>query len=258
MNDWLQGVVQWLHGIGIHPTTDAAAAMGSAVGQAGAAVGGAVAPVVAKMDMPSLLALAAALGWASGFRLYAVVFLVGAMGYVGWIPLPEGLKLLTHPAVLAASGFMLLVEFFADKIPWVDSVWDTVNSVIRIPGGALLAAGVFGADSGTMGLVAGLLGGSLAATSFATKATTRAAINTSPEPFTNWLASFFEDGLAVAVVWLATQYPVTFGVVLAVMLIVSVLLLVVFYKFLRVVVRKMRAFFASGAVAPAQSEAARR
>ena len=258
MSDWLQSVAQWLHGIGIHPTTDAAVAVGSAVGQAGAAVGGAVAPVVAKMDMPSLLALAAALGWASGFRLYAVVFLVGAMGYVGWIPLPEGLKLLTHPAVLAASGFMLLVEFFADKIPWVDSVWDTVNSVIRIPAGALLAAGVFGADSGTMGLVAGLLGGSLAATSFATKATTRAAINTSPEPFTNWLASFFEDGLAVAVVWLATQYPVTFGVVLAVMLIVSVLLLVVFYKFLRVVVRKMRAFFASGAVAPAQSEAARR
>ena len=150
MSDWLQSVVQWLHGIGIHPTTDAAAAMGSAVGQAGAAVGGAVAPVVAKMDMPSLLALAAALGWASGFRLYAVVFLVGAMGYVGWIPLPEGLKLLTHPAGLAASGFMLLVEFFADKIPWVDSVWDTVNSVIRIPGGALLAAGVFGADSGRM------------------------------------------------------------------------------------------------------------
>ena len=258
MSDWLQSVVQWLHGIDIHTNTDAAAAMGSAVGQAGAAVGGAVAPVVAKMDMPSLLALAAALGWASGFRLYAVVFLVGAMGYVGWIPLPEGLQLLMHPAVLAASGFMLLVEFFADKIPWVDSVWDTVNSVIRIPGGALLAAGVFGADSGTMVLVAGLLRSSLAATSFATKATTRAAINTSPEPFTNWLASFFEDGLAVAVVWLATQYPVTFGVVLAVMLIVSVLLLVVFYKFLRVVVRKMRAFFASGAVAPAQSEAARR
>ena len=137
-------------------------------------------------------------------------------------------------------------------------MWDTVIRVIRIPAGALLAAGAFGADSGTMGLVAGLLGGSLAATSFATKATTRAAINTSPEPFTNWLASFFEDGLAVAVVWLATQYPVTFGVVLAVMLLVSVLLLVVFYKFLRVVVRKMRAFFASGAVAPAQSEAARR
>ncbi|MBP7451193.1 MAG: DUF4126 domain-containing protein [Ottowia sp.] len=249
MNDWLQTVVQWLHSIGIHPTTDAAAAVGDAVGQAGAAVGGAVAPVVAKMDMPSLLALAAALGWASGFRLYAVVFLVGAMGYVGWIPLPAGLQLLMHPSVLAASGFMLLVEFFADKIPWIDSLWDTVNSVIRIPAGALLAAGVFGADSGSMGLVAGLLGGSLAATSFATKATTRAAINTSPEPFSNWLASFFEDGLVVLMVWLATQYPVTFGVVMAVMLVVSVLLLVLLYKFLKVVVRKLRGFFGGGTAA---------
>ena len=258
MSEWLQAVVQWLHSIGIHPTTDTAVAMGNAVGEAGAAVGGAVAPVVAKMDMPALLALAAALGWASGFRLYAVVFLVGAMGYVGWIPLPEGLKLLMLPAVMAASGFMLLVEFFADKIPWVDSLWDTVNSVIRIPAGALLAAGVFGADSGTMGLVAGLLGGSLAATSFATKATARAAINTSPEPFSNWLASFFEDGLAVLVVWLATQYPVTFGVVLAVMLIVSVLLLVILYKFLKTVVRKMRAFFGGGAATPDPVEAVRR
>ena len=155
MQELIQNIVQWLHGMGIHPNADTAAAVGHAVGQAGATVGDAVAPVVAKMDMPSLMALAAALGWASGFRLYAVVFLVGAMGYAGWIPLPAGLHILEHPAVMAASGFMLLVEFFADKIPWIDSIWDTVNSVIRIPGGALLAAGVFGADSGTMGLVAG-------------------------------------------------------------------------------------------------------
>ena len=253
MSDWLQSVVQWLHGIGIHPTTDAAAAMGSAVGQAGAAVGGAVAPVVAKMDMPSLLALAAALGWASGFRLYAVVFVTGAMGAAGWIVLPPDLRLLMHPAVLTASGFMMAVEFFADKIPWVDSVWDTVHSVIRIPAGALLAAGVFGADSATMGLVAGILGGSLAATAFATKATTRAAINTSPEPVSNWLASFFEDGLAVVVMWLATQYPVTFGIVLAVMLVLSVLLLIVLWKFLKLVVRKLRDFFGSGAPAPSSA-----
>ena len=189
MEDLIQQLVQWLHTMGIHPSHETAAAVGDAVGQAGAAVGGAVAPVVAKMDMPALMALAAALGWASGFRLYAVVFLTGAMGYAGWIPLPEGLKLLMHPAVMTASGFMLLVEFFADKIPWIDSLWDTVHSVIRIPAGALLAAGVFGADSATMGLVAGILGGSLAATAFATKATTRAAINTSPEPVSNWLAS---------------------------------------------------------------------
>ncbi|QTD45927.1 DUF4126 domain-containing protein [Ottowia testudinis] len=246
MQDIIQHIVQWLHGMGIHPNADTAAAVGHAVGQAGATVGGAVAPVVAKMDMPSLMALAAALGWASGFRLYAVVFLTGAMGYAGWIPLPTGLHILEHPAVMAASGFMLLVEFFADKVPWLDSVWDTLNSVIRIPGGALLAAGVFGADSGTMGLVAGLLGGSLAATSFATKATTRAAINTSPEPFSNWLASLFEDGLAVGVMWLATQYPVTFGIALAVMLVVSVLLLFMLFKFLKMVIGKLRAFFGSG------------
>ena len=253
MEDLIQQLVQWLHTMGIHPSHETAAAVGDAVGQAGAAVGGAVAPVVAKMDMPALIALAAALGWASGFRLYAVVFLTGAMGYAGWIPLPEGLKLLMHPAVMTASGFMLLVEFFADKIPWIDSLWDTVHSVIRIPAGALLAAGVFGADSATMGLVAGILGGSLAATAFATKATTRAAITTSPEPVSNWLASFFEDGLAVVVMWLATQYPVTFGIVLAVMLVLSVLLLIVLWKFLKLVVRKLRDFFGSGAPAPSSA-----
>ena len=235
MEDLIQQLVQWLHTMGIHPSHETAAAVGDAVGQAGAAVGGAVAPVVAKMDMPALIALAA------------------AMGYAGWIPLPEGLKLLMHPAVMTASGFMLLVEFFADKIPWIDSLWDTVHSVIRIPAGALLAAGVFGADSATMGLVAGILGGSLAATAFATKATTRAVINTSPEPVSNWLASFFEDGLAVVVMWLATQYPVTFGIVLAVMLVLSVLLLIVLWKFLKLVVRKLRDFFGSGAPAPSSA-----
>lgn len=253
MQDFIPLLVQWLHRMGIHPSHETAAAVGDAVGQAGAAVGGAVAPVVARMDMPALIALAAALGWASGFRLYAVVFLTGAMGYAGWLPLPQGLHLLQHPAVLAASGFMLLVEFFADKIPWIDSLWDTVHSVIRIPAGALLAAGVFGADSATMGLVAGLLGGSLAATSFTTKATTRAAINTSPEPVSNWLASFFEDGLAVGVIWLATQYPVTFGVVLAVMFVLSVLLLIVLWKFLKLVLRKLKDFFGGGTPEPSSA-----
>ena len=222
-------IVQGLHGIGIHLDDRAAGSIAAAGNQVSGA-----------MDLSSLLALAAALGWASGFRLYAVVFLVGAAGQAGWIALPPGLHVLAHPAVLTASGFMMLVEFFADKIPWVDSLWDTVHSVIRIPAGALLAAGVFGADSASMGLVAGLLGGSLAATSFATKATTRAAINTSPEPFSNWLASLFEDGLAVGVMWLATQHPLLFGVALAVMLGVSVLLLVLLFKFLKIVLGKLK------------------
>ena len=92
------------------------------------------------MDAPQLLALAAALGWASGLRLYAAGFLVGAAGYLGWMDLPQGLHLLQQPAVLAASGFMCFVEFFADKIPLVDSLWDVVHTVIRIPAGAALAA----------------------------------------------------------------------------------------------------------------------
>jgi len=233
---WLH-IVQWLHTVGLH--VDAGVAREVVAGAAQAAQ---------KLDMPALLALAAALGWASGFRLYAAVFLVGAMGAAGWIPLPPGLHVLQHPAVLVASGFMLLVEFFADKVPWLDSAWDAVHAFIRIPAGALLAAGALGADNATMGVVAGLMGGSLAATSLATKMTTRAAVNTSPEPFSNWLLSFFEDGLVVAVVWLATQHPLWFGVALVVMLLVSALLLVVLFKFLRAVWRRLAALLRGAAV----------
>ena len=195
------------------------------------------------MDMAQLLALAAALGWASGIRLYAVVFITGMAGWMGWLPLPAGLAALQHPAVLAGSGFMLFIEFFADKIPGLDTLWDLVHSVIRVPAGAALAAGVFGADSATMGLMAGLLGGSLAATSYATKATTRAAINTSPEPFSNIAMSLVEDGLVIGMMWLATNYPVTFGVVLTVILILSIWLLIVLIKFLKSLVRRVKAWF---------------
>jgi hypothetical protein len=191
------------------------------------------------MDMPALLALAAALGWASGLRLYAVVFITGLAGVMGWIPLPKGLLLLQHPAMLAGSGFMLFVEFFADKIPGVDSLWDVVHSVIRVPAGAALAAGVFGADSSTMGSVAALLGGSLAATSFATKATTRLAVNSSPEPFSNIAVSLLEDGLVVGSMWLATNYPVAFGIALAIMLVLMVILLVTLFKFLKSLARRI-------------------
>ena len=232
---WL-AIVQWLHTVGLH--VDAGAARSVAEGAARA---------TAQLDMPGLLALAAALGWASGFRLYAVVFLVGGMGAAGWLALPPGLHVLQHPAVLIVSGFMLLVEFFADKVPWLDSAWDVLHTVIRVPAGALLAAGVFGADNATMAVAAGLLGGSLSATALATKMTTRAAVNTSPEPFSNWGLSFFEDGLVVAVVWLATQYPVAFGVALVVMVAVSVLLMVVLFKFLRAVVRRLSSFFSGSA-----------
>src|SRR6476620_2512395 len=184
------------------------------------------------IDTPQLLALAAALGWASGIRLYAVVLLTGLAGYFGFIDLPQGLKVLQHPGVLAASGFMCFVEFFADKIPYVDTLWDTIHTVIRIPAGAALAAGAFGADNQAMGWIAALLGGSLAATSHAAKLTTRAAVNTSPEPFSNIGVSLVEDGMAVFMLWLAAAHPAIFAVALVASIVVDVLLMVVLFKFL--------------------------
>lgn len=195
------------------------------------------------LDTPQLLALAAALGWASGFRLYAAVFLTGMAGWLGWVPLPEGLQVLQHPGVLFASGFMLFAEFFADKIPYVDSMWDAVHTFIRIPAGAALAAGTLGASGEAWTWIAAILGGSLAATSHATKMTTRAAVNTSPEPFSNFLVSLAEDGLVVVLLWLAAEHPVAFGVVLVVSIVLAVVLLVVLVKFLRVVMRGLREFF---------------
>ena len=232
---WLS-LVQWLHGIGLHVDANTSRAVAEGAARA-----------TQQLDMPGLLALAAALGWASGFRLYAVVFIVGSLGALGWLALPAGLSMLMHPAVLGTSGLMLLVEFFADKVPWLDSAWDALHAFIRVPAGMALAAGVFSADSATMALVAALLGGSLSATALATKMTTRAAVNTSPEPFSNWGLSFFEDGLVVAVVWLATQHPLLFGLALLVMLALSALLLVVLVQFLRAVLRRLSRVFSSSA-----------
>jgi hypothetical protein len=189
--------------------------------------------IPANMDLAGLAALAAALGWASGLRLYLVVFITGMAGWLGWIHLPSGLSVLQHPAMLFGSGAMMFVEFFADKIPGLDSVWDAIHSVIRVPAGAALAAGVFGADSATMGTLAGLAGGTLAATSFAAKASTRAAVNTSPEPFSNIAVSFAEEGLVISMMWLATNYPLTFGITLALVVAFMIWLIVKFVRFLK-------------------------
>ena len=150
-------------------------------------------PGLASFDTWQLVALAAALGWASGMRLYAVLFIVGGLGYLGWVELPRRPATARAPWVLAASGFMFFVEFFADKIPGVDSVWDVVHTFIRIPAGAALAASVFGDSHAAATLAAAILGGSLAAGSHFAKAGSRAVINTSPEPFSNWAASFGEE-----------------------------------------------------------------
>ena len=200
-----------------------------------------------QLDTPQLIALAGALGWASGVRLYLVVLLTGLAGYMGWVNLPQGLHLLQNPVVLGASGFMVFIEFFADKIPGLDSLWDVVHSVIRIPAGAALAASVFSADSGAMGLAAALMGGTLAATSFAAKATSRAAINTSPEPFSNVGASLLEDGLVPLGLWLSIAHPFVFVVLLALVLALSVWLIRICWRFLRLLFSRVASIFSGRA-----------
>ena len=184
-------------------------------------------------DVWHLIAVAAALGWASGLRLYAVLFVVGGLGHLGWIPLPGTLSVLTHPLVLAASGFMFAVEFFADKIPGVDSVWDAVQTFVRIPAGAALAAGVFGDAPAAATFAAAILGGTLAAGSHLTKAGSRVAINTSPEPFSNWAASFGEDLAVGVVLWLAWSYPLVAAAVLVVAVLVMLWLLPRLFRLIR-------------------------
>ncbi len=194
------------------------------------------------LDLPQLAALAAALGWASGMRLYAAIFITGAVGYLGWVPLPSGLQLLQNPLVLGASFLMFLVEFVADKIPGVDTVWDTLHTFIRIPAGAALAAGALngalGADTTTWSLIAALMGGTLAATSHAAKTTTRAAVNTSPEPFSNIALSLLGDAAVPAMLWLAWEHPLVFWPVLAVAVVLALVLIVVLFKFLRALLRR--------------------
>jgi hypothetical protein len=200
----------------------------------------------AQIDIAQLVALAAALGWASGLRLYAVVFLTGMAGTLGWVALPAGLQVLQHPLMLGASGLMLLVEFFADKIPGLDSLWDMVHTFIRIPAGAALAAGVFGGDLATWSWVAALAGGTLAATAHTAKATTRAAINTSPEPFSNIGLSLAGDAAVPTMLWLSWHHPVALFAALAVAVVVAVALIVFLLRFLRGVLARMRSAIPNG------------
>ncbi len=162
------------------------------------------------LDMPALFALAAGLGWAAGLRLYALVFALGLLARLGVIGLPPGLHLLAHPLVIGAAGLMLIVEFFADKLPWLDSIWDALHTFIRIPAGAALAAALLGADGGATSFALGLLGAATAAGTHFAKAGTRALLNTSPEPVSNIAASFSEDALFVGGLWTLIQHPLWF------------------------------------------------
>jgi Domain of unknown function (DUF4126) len=200
-------------------------------------------PDLGHFDTWQLVALAAAVGWASGLRLYAVLFIVGAVGYLDWVQLPSGLNVLAHPYVLAASGFMCFIEFFADKIPGIDSAWDLVQTFIRIPAGAVLAASVFGDSSTAAMLAAAILGGTLAAGSHLAKSGSRAVINTSPEPFSNWTASFGEELAVGTVLWLAFAHPLVALVVLAVLVALMVWLIPKVWRMIRALFRRLLGWF---------------
>ncbi len=206
---------------------------------------------LAHFDTLHLVALAAAVGWASGLRLYAVLFILGGLQFVGWVALPSGLAVLAHPYVLAASGFMCAVEFLTDKIPGVDSVWDAVQTFIRIPAGAVLAASVFGDASTAAMLAAAILGGTLAAGSHLAKAGSRAVINTSPEPFSNWTASFSEDLAVGTVLWLAFAYPVVALIVLAVLVALMIWIIPKVWRMIRGIAQRVQGWFEGSSHRPA-------
>jgi hypothetical protein len=187
------------------------------------------------MDTWQTLAISAGLAWASGLRLYFVLFGVGLAGRLGYVALPEGLTLLSHDWVLAASGVMFLAEFIADKVPLFDSVWDSVHTFIRIPAGAVLAAAAIGIDHPAMTLAAAIAGGTLASGTHLAKAGSRVVINSSPEPVSNWGASLTEDGLVAGGLWLALAHPAVFLLLLGLFVVFLIWLLPRLWRAIRIV-----------------------
>ena len=185
------------------------------------------------LDTLQLLALAAALGWASGLRAFLVMFAVGAAGLAGWVQLPSGLQGLASPVAVGITGFLAFLEFVGDKIPLVDSASDTVQTFIRIPAGAALAAAFFGDSGGAAQTLAALFGGGIAAGSHIAKAGARAFINTSPEPVSNVAASFGEDALLGGGLWLAIVHPLIFLAALGAFLLAAVWLARRLWRWLR-------------------------
>lgn len=189
------------------------------------------------------IALSMGVAWASGINLYAALFMLGYMANTGNIVLPPDLAVLADPLVMAAAAFMYAVEFFADKTPGVDTGWDAMHTFIRVPAGAILAAGAVGEVGAAAELAAAIVGGSMAMATHATKAGSRALINTSPEPVTNWTASVTEDIAVIAGLWAALNHPVLFLGLLLLFTILMVWLLPRLWRAIKTVGRKVAAFF---------------
>jgi len=189
------------------------------------------------------LALLMGTAWASGINLYAVLLVLGWGGSTGHIDLPPELSVLEDPLVIGAAAVMYFVEFFADKIPGVDSLWDSIHTFIRIPAGAMLAAGTVGDVTPALEIAAGILGGGIAATSHTAKASTRLLINTSPEPVTNWSASVSEDLMVFGGLWAALNSPVVFLALFAIFIVVVIWLLPKLWRLIRMFFGKIGKFF---------------
>jgi hypothetical protein len=188
------------------------------------------------------LALTMGASWASGVNLYAALLVLGLGGISGNIDLPQGLEVLENPMVIGAAGLMYVVEFFLDKTPGLDSSWDAISTFIRLPAGAMLAAGAVGDVTPALEIAAGIMGGGLAATSHATKAGTRLLINTSPEPVTNWTASICEDFLVLGGLWTALNHPVIFIILVVIFIILAVFILPRLWRLIKLLFRKVGQF----------------
>jgi hypothetical protein len=185
------------------------------------------------MDIISNLGTILGTSWASGINLYMTIAALGLMDRSGAIDLPGRLEILSNPLVIAAAVFMFLIEFFADKIPYVDSAWDSVHTVIRPAGSSIMAYMAFAQSPEAVQLSAALLSGGIALDAHLTKATARMAINTSPEPVTNSVASVTEDGLVAVALWLVVTHPVIAAVLVISFIVFSVWFLKVMYRFLK-------------------------
>ncbi|MES9940405.1 MAG: DUF4126 domain-containing protein [Candidatus Thiodiazotropha sp. 6PLUC2] len=197
------------------------------------------------METIDTLALTLGASWAAGINLYATILVLGYLNLTGHVVLPPGLDALSDPLVLGVAGMMYFIEFFADKTPGVDSGWDAIHTFIRIPAGALLAAGAAsGIDvSQSAELAAALMGGTLAAGSHFTKAGSRLLINTSPEPVSNWTASIAEDLAVIGALWAALNYPLAFLVMLVLFIALMIWVMPKIWRALKALTQRITAFF---------------
>lgn len=187
----------------------------------------------------STLALTMGVGWASGINLYAAVCALGLAAATGHLVLPSELQILQDPLVIGAAGLMYAVEFFADKTPGVDTGWDSIHTFIRIPAGAMLAAGAVGDVSPALEIAAGILGGSMATASHLSKASSRVLINTSPEPFSNWAASITEDLMVLGGLWTMLNHPLIFLGLMVIFIALVIWLLPKIWRVLKAIFRKV-------------------